>query len=81
MPAESRTPKASNPRIAVMNHDQQVRGMRIMVIPLARRSKVVVMKFKAPISEAMQKIAMLVIHRSAPNCSPGPALGRALRGA
>ena len=52
-----------------------------MVIPLARRSKVVVMKFKAPISEAMQKIAMLVIHRSAPNCSPGPALGRALRGA
>ena len=52
-----------------------------MVMPLARRSNVVVMKFKAPISEAMQKIAMLVIHKSAPNCSPGPALGSALSGA
>ena len=42
-------------------------------MPLARRSSVVVMKFSAPISDAMQKIAMLVIHRSAPSPSPGPA--------
>ena len=55
--------------------------MRIMVMPLQRRSRIVVMKFSAPISEAMQKIAMLVIHKSAPNCSPGPALGSALNGA
>ena len=41
----------------------------------------VVIKFNAPISEAMQKIAMLVIHKSAPSCSPGPAFGNALSGA
>src|SRR5215467_13322356 len=80
MPADSSTPKASRPRIAVMNHDQQVRGIRISVMPLARRSSVVVMKFSAPISEAIQKIAMLVIHKSAPSASPGPADGTALSG-
>ena len=50
--------------------------MRIRVMPLARRSSMVVMKFSAPISDATQKIAMLMIHRSAPSCSPGPALGK-----
>ena len=64
-----------------MNHDHTVSGMRIMVMPLARRSRTVVMKFSAPISDATQKIAMLVIHKSAPSCSPGPALGNALSGA
>ena len=54
--------------------------MRIMVMPLARRSSVVVMKFSAPISDATQKIAMLVIQRSAPSPSPGPADGMALNG-
>ena len=73
MPAESSTPNASKPRIAVMNHDHTVNGMRIMVMPLARMSSVVVRKFSAPISDARQKIAMLVIHRSAPSPSPGPA--------
>src|SRR5579862_3075740 len=63
-----------------MNQDQQVSGMRIMVMPLARRSSVVVIKFNAPISEAMQKIAMLVIHKSAPSCSPGPDELSALSG-
>src|SRR5215472_17355941 len=67
--------------MAVMNQDQTVSGMRISVMPLARRSSVVVMKFRAPISDAMQKIAMLVIHRSAPRASPGPADGSALSGA
>src|SRR5580700_4701725 len=63
-----------------MNHDQQVNGMRIIVMPLARISSVVVRKFNAPISEAKQKIAMLVIQRSAPSPSPGPACGIALSG-
>ena len=36
-----------------MNHDHTVSGMRIMVMPLARISSVVVRKFNAPISDAM----------------------------
>src|SRR5947209_5147048 len=80
MPAESSTPNASSPRMAVMNHDQTVSGMRIKVMPLARKSSVVVMKFSAPISDARQKIAMLVIHKSAPNPSPGPVEDKALSG-
>src|ERR1039458_7842275 len=63
-----------------MNHDHTVNGMRIMVMPLARMSSVVVRKFSAPISDAKQKIAMLVIHRSAPSPSPGPADCTALSG-
>src|SRR2546425_914830 len=56
-------------------------GLRILVMPLARISSVVVMKFRAPISAPMQKIAMLIIHRSAPRPSPGPADCNALSGA
>src|SRR5579862_9128874 len=63
-----------------MNHDQQVSGIRIIVMPLARRSSVVVRKFNAPIRDAIQKIAMLVTHRSAPSPSPGPADWMALNG-
>src|SRR6267142_2711901 len=59
---------------------QTVSGMRIMVMPLARISSVVVIKFSAPISAPMQKIAMLIIHKSAPSPSPGPADCRALSG-
>src|SRR5216683_1647827 len=81
IPAESSTPNASNPRIAVINQAHTVSGMRIMVMPLARISSVVVIKFSAPINAPRQKIAMLVIHRSAPNPSPGPADGSALSGA
>ena len=61
---------------------RRVSGMRIMVMPLARRSSVVVMKFSAPISDADAE------NRDAGNpqiraqiCSPGPALCSALRGA
>ncbi len=64
--------------MAVTNHAQQVSGMRNSDMPRARRSSVVVMKFSAPISEATQKIAMLMIHRSSPNPRPGPAEGMAL---
>src|SRR5581483_11371936 len=38
-------------------------------------------EIQRPISEAAQKIAILVIHRSAPSPSPGPAPGNALKGA
>src|SRR6516162_8554369 len=81
IPAESRTPNASSPRIAVTNHAQHVSGMRIKVMPFARMSRVVVMKFSAPINAPMQKIAILIIQRSAPRPSPGPADGSALSGA
>src|SRR5215470_5334300 len=66
--------------MAVMNHDQTVNGMRISDMPFARRSSVVVMKFSAPINDAAQKIAMLVIQRSAPKPSPGPLDWTALSG-
>ena len=57
MQAASNTPNASKPKTAVINQAQTVRGSRPKVMPLARRSTVVVMKFSAPSSEAMQKIA------------------------
>ena len=66
IPADRSTPNASSPRMAVMNQAQQVSGMRISVMPLARMSSVVVMKFNALINAPMQKSAMLMIHRSAP---------------
>src|SRR5713101_4825093 len=80
MPAEKSTPKASSPRIAVINHAQQVSAMRIMDMPLTRISSVVVMKFSALINAPMQNNAMLMTHMSAPGPSPGPAVGTALNG-
>ncbi len=80
MPAEKSTPNASSPRIAVINHAQHVSGMRIMDMPLARISSVVVMKFSALINAPRQKSAMLITHMSAPGPSPGPAVGTALSG-
>src|ERR1700676_172146 len=80
IPAESSTPNASKPRIAVINQAQQVSGMRIMVMPLARISSVVVIKLSALINAPMQKSAMLITHKSAPSPSPGPAEGSALSG-
>src|SRR5258706_1527507 len=80
MPAEKSTPKANSPRIAVINHAQHVSGMRIIDMPLARISSVVVMKFNALINYPMQNNAMLMIHKSAPAPSPGPADCSALSG-
>src|ERR1041385_3902604 len=65
----------------VMNHAQVEIGMRISVMPFARRSKVVVMKFRDPSSCPMQKIPIEHAHSVCPIAWPGPALGRALRGA
>ena len=42
--------------------------------PLARRSTVVVMKFRAPSSDAMQKIARPITHKVCPAPSPGPVI-------
>jgi hypothetical protein len=73
-PAASSTGNASSDKIAVVNQDQQVSGIRIRDMPRVRMFKSVVMKFSAPKSEAMQKIAMLVIHKVAPAPCPGPAI-------
>ena len=56
-----------------MNHAQVVYGMRARVMPLARKSKVVAMKFKAPSSEPMQNIPMEITHSTCPVPRPGPA--------
>src|SRR5260221_2113141 len=80
MPAEKSTPNASRPKIAVINHAQQVSGMRIMDMPFARMSRVVVIKFSALINAPMQKSAILITHKSAPSASPGPADCKALSG-
>ena len=66
MPAASRTAKPSSPRMAVTSQVQQVSGMRMNVMPLARRSTVVAMKLIAPISDAPQKIAMLITQSVCP---------------
>jgi len=71
-PAASSTAKPSSPRMAVTSQVQHVSGMRIRLMPLHRRSTVVAMKLIAPISEAPQKIAILIIHRVCPIPSPGP---------
>ena len=63
-----------------MNHAQQVSGMRIMDMPFARMSRVVVIKFRALINAPMQKSAILITHKSAPRPSPGPADCKALSG-
>ena len=74
-PAASSTAKPSSPRIAVTSQVQQVSGRRIRDMPLPRRSMVVAMKLIAPISDAPQKIAMLMTHSVCPIPSPGPASG------
>ena len=71
--APIRTAKASRPRIAVVNQAQTVSGRRIRESPFVRRSSVVTMKFSAPISEATQKMKMLMIQRFIPIPCPGPA--------
>ena len=73
-PPASNTPNASRIEIAVTNHAHTVSGMRISVIPGARKSIVVAMKFTAPRSDATQKIKMLTIHSVCPIPSPGPGL-------
>src|SRR5580700_2070255 len=82
MQAGRRTAKASKLMHEVMNHAQVQSGIRIKVMPLARRSRVVAMKFSAPSNEAAQKMAIDNPQQLAPHCMPGPAsLPTALSGA
>src|SRR5437870_5260952 len=74
MPPAKSTGNDNSARIAVVNQDQQVSGMRIKDMPRVRMLSKVVMKFKAPSSEAMQKIAIEVIQSVTPAPCPGPAL-------
>src|SRR5213082_3194841 len=59
MPAASRTGNARSAKMAVVNQAQQVSGIRMSDMPRVRRFSRVVMKFKAPRSEAAQNRAML----------------------
>src|SRR4029079_18896706 len=82
IPPPRRTGNESNASTAVVNHAQQVSGMRISDMPLVRMFRSVVMKFNAPSSEPTQKIAMLITQRFIPAPCPGPAtLPSALNGA
>ena len=70
-------PDAGNDYTGPLNSpiETNVSGIRISESPRARRSSVVVMKFSAPISDAMQNTAMLHSQRSSPSPCPGPACG------
>ena len=57
----------------MVNHAQHVSGIRIRDMPRVRMFSSVVMKFSAPSSEPIQKIAMLIIQRFTPAPWPGPA--------
>src|SRR5712692_11617974 len=82
IPPPSSTGNESSASTAVVNHAQQVSGMRIIDIPRVRMFSSVVMKFKAPSNEPTQKIAILIIHRFTPAPWPGPAtFPNALNGA
>src|SRR3990172_101635 len=72
--AASSTPNDSRLRMAVISQAHTVSGMRDKVMPLARRSRVVVMKFSAPSSAAMQKIPTPTTHSVCPAPCPGPAI-------
>src|SRR6267154_78354 len=82
MQAGRSTANASKAMQDVMNHAQVQIGMRIRVMPLARRSRVVAIKLSAPSREPMQKMAIEMAQRFIPQPMPGPAsLPTALSGA
>src|SRR5271170_2461544 len=73
MHAGRRTAKASNAMHEVMNQAHVQMGMRMKVMPLARKSMVVAMKFNAPSNEPAQKRVMEMAQRFCPQPKPGPA--------
>src|SRR5208282_1574295 len=67
------TANAVRPMHEVMNHAQALSGRRMRLMPLTRRSRVVVMKFKEPSNWPTQNSPMEVAHRTTPEPWPGPA--------
>src|SRR5258707_7808793 len=72
MHAGNSTEKAVSPMQEVMNHAQALRGRRMRLIPLTRRSSVVVMKFNEPSNWPIQKSAIEAAQRTTPRPWPGP---------
>src|ERR1700680_1445713 len=70
--AGSKTANAVRPMQEVMNHAQALRGRRMKLIPLTRRSSVVLMKFNAPNNWPIQNRAMESAQRTTPRPWPGP---------
>src|SRR5260370_28345246 len=68
------TAKAVSPIQEVMNHAQALSGSRMRLIPLTRRSSVVLMKFNDPSNWPIQKSAIEVAQRTTPRPWPGPAI-------
>ena len=68
MQAGSKTAKASKAITEVTNHAHELKGMRANDMPFVRRSSVVAMKFNAPRSDPMQKIAIEMAHKAAYSC-------------
>src|SRR5690242_9607003 len=74
MPAASSTGNESSAMPALVNHAQQVSGIRSGVIPGARIFNTVVMKLIEPSNEATQKMAMLNSQSTTPVPCPGPLI-------
>src|ERR1700720_4253283 len=73
MQAGSKTANAVSPMQDVMNQAHALSGRRIRLMPLTRRSSVVVMKFKEPSNCPTQNRAIEVAQRTTPIPCPGPA--------
>src|SRR5580704_6209266 len=72
MHAGINTANAVSPMQEVMNHAHAVMGRRMRLMPLTRRSSVVVMKFNEPNNWPTQNSAMEIIQRTTPRPCPGP---------
>src|SRR5450755_821892 len=72
MHAGINTANAVSPMQEVINHDHAERGRRIRLMPLTRRSSVVVMKFNAPNNCPMQNRPIDAAQRTTPSLSPSP---------
>src|ERR1700688_2279590 len=66
------TENAVSPMQEVMNQAHALSGSRMRLIPLTRRSSVVVMKFKEPSNWPIQNSAIEIIQRTTPRPWPGP---------
>jgi hypothetical protein len=66
------TANAVSPMHEVMNHAHAVSGRRIRLMPLTRRSSVVVMKFNEPSNWPTQNSPMEAAQSTTPKPWPGP---------